>query len=127
MKVFHNFITRHRWTAMRNRRRVVGGQEIMAAGADLPLTAPESTVPAPMQRRLRQSTRKVGSINLSITCHLDVVMRRSSNNVLLCNAAQGGLSQCAIGQEGGKENVDPAPIPNLPRMRSTKKVRFVLL
>lgn len=99
----------------------------MAAGADLPLTSPESTVPTPMQTRLRQSKSKVGCGNLSITCHLDVLPRGSSNNVGLCNALQGELSRCAIGQEGGKENVNPAPIPNLPRLRSTKKVRFVLL
>ena len=64
-----------RRTNMMGRRHGFGGQEIGQAGADLPLTAPESTAAAPMQTRQRQSKSKVGSVNLGIACRLQVLCR----------------------------------------------------
>jgi hypothetical protein len=52
-------------------------------------------------------------------------MLRSFNNMLSCNALQGGVPQSGIVQEGGKENVDPAPSPRHPRTRSSKKVSSI--
>ena len=46
---------------------------------------------------------------------------------LSCSALQGGLSACGIGQEGGKENVDPAPSSKPPRTPRAKKVGSVLV
>ena len=40
---------------------------------------------------------------------------------------QGGLEACVIGQEGGKENVDPAPKPKPPRTPRAKKVSTVFV
>ena len=47
--------------------------------------------------------------------------------LLSCNTLQGGLDACEIGQDVGKENVDPAPPPKHPRMARVKKVSTVIL
>lgn len=46
--------------------------------------------------------------------------------LLSCSTLQGGLRACGIGQEGGKENLDPAPSSKPPRTPKSKKVGTVL-
>lgn len=119
-----------------------GMQEICQAEVTHPLTVPESRAPTLRQRKPRQIQTKVISFISSCACYPHFVVTfigalccelesasSTSNTSLLCvwpHALQVGLVPCGSGRDGGKENLDPAPMSTRPRLPRAKKVRCVV-
>ena len=114
---------------------LVVGQEHSQAGACPPIKALESKRPTPLRRTSRQN--KVMSFTFGMAwrghwvqtvicvfwCHSNVGGYLGREKRLLpCCSLQGGLHAGGIGQDVGKENVNPTPQPKPPRMPRAKKV-----
>lgn len=100
----------------------------------------ESRRPTPKQRMPRQN--KVMSFitySVALAVHIECIHSYVcfgerqhvgatwdvSLHLLLCSTLQGGLEACGTVQEGGKENVDPAPYSKQPRTPRAKKVSAI--
>lgn len=69
--------------------------------------------------------------SLTCLCPGDIEIVVDAWDLVKCllswNTLQGGLDACVIGQDTGKENVDPTPVPKHPRMPRAKKVSTVIV